>query len=227
VDLVDNAVGSVYRPLSNAKQVNAGCACRTHFVLLDIARRPLIGSLAMSTRRFTVLVLTGSLLVGSVLSACSGGAPAASEDGSRQVGPVTLTVPAGWVKVPKAASRNEDAAWVSAGGGSTPAQGITVVLSRAAGDVEIAFSVHSAATQTSFPGIRRGVQQDADVPGAAGARRVSWQLARSATAPGGSLYDLVAVTKGGTQVFVRVATREPAADVALAESVLGSVKVRS
>jgi hypothetical protein len=143
------------------------------------------------------------------------------------VGPVTLAVPAGWVKDPKAASRDEDAAWVSPAGGATPTQGITVVLSTAVGDFEVAFSLHSAATQTAFPGIRRGVEQRADVPGAAGARRVSWQLARSATGPGGSLYDRVAVTEDGTQVLVRVATGEPAADPALAESVLGSVTVRS
>lgn len=191
----------------------------------------------MPARRLTALLLTGPLLLATLVTACSDGDTDAPPAGTRAsdepsentttVGPITLTVPAGWSEDPEAAERNEDASWVAplVAGDSVPPQGIIVVTSKATGDVEQSLATHTGSMLAINPDFERGTVEDVDVPGAAGAKRVVWTIPETPDRPTGTYYDLLTVTDDGTQVLVRVATREPPTDTELANAVLDSVQV--
>jgi hypothetical protein len=184
----------------------------------------------MTARRILV-----ALLLATMLASCTGGDgdnPDSGDDqaeGSSTVGPITLTVPKGWTEDPKAEERNEDAAWVAPlGDGDTVApQGVNVVVSKAAGDIEQAYQLHAAGVEATVTGIERGEAEEVDVDGADGAKRVVWTIPASEDRPEATLYDLLAIAEDGTQVLVRVSTREPPTDAELADAVLGSVAFTS
>ena len=184
----------------------------------------------MTARRILVV-----LLLATMLASCTGGDgdnPDSGDDqaeGASTVGPITLTVPKGWTEDPKAEERNEDAAWVAPlGDGDTVApQGVTSSCRR---------PPETSSRPTSS--MQRAWKQPSPVSNAARRRR---STSTAPTAPRGSsgpsrrartgrkppLTTCLRITEDGTQVLVRVSTREPPTDAELADAVLGSVAFTS
>lgn len=182
--------------------------------------------------------LAAALTAATLLSACSGSQdtpePEAESSAGAQsapmtmVGPVELRLPDGWEEQPEVAAEGQEAFGPPATEGQRATQGLTVSVDAAAGDVQIAAQLHAAGTQGVFFGIKPGPRRNVEVPGAAGAVRQDWFLAPGGEdTPGGSFYDLVVVTDDGQEVVVRLATSDPQQDEALADRVLGSVRVAS
>ena len=165
----------------------------------------------MTARRILVV-----LLLATMLASCTGGDgdnPDSGDDqaeGASTVGPITLTVPKGWTEDPKAEERNEDAAWVAPlGDGDTVApQGVNVVVSKAAGDIEQAYqSMPPESKQLSPASARRG--------GGGRPRRRGRRQEGLLDHPGeqdrpeATLFDLLAVAEDGTQCSFRLHPEPP------------------
>lgn len=179
-----------------------------------------------------VLRLAAALAAATLLSACSGSqepearpTPTASDDtaAATQVGLVTVVVPDGWQPVTPLPA-GQDASFSPPSAQGEPAQGLIVVLDEAAGDAPTAAQLHAATTQAAFPGIEPGTRREVEVPGSDGAVRLDWFLPPGPDRPGGSLYDLV-VVRDGQEAVVRLATARPTRDPALADRLLGAVRV--
>lgn len=174
------------------------------------------------------LVLAGVLTAGCSSNDDAGPAPTPTASPGFKIvsgSGVSLQVPQDWVSDPTGASRHEDLSYVApTSGDGPPAQGVSVTISKTpAKNVEDAADAQNAITLNSFKDARVADKTKVTVPGIGDAVRSHITVGSGDTAA--STYDLVALEPNGTQLFVRVATRKPAQDDALADAILGSVTV--